>query len=198
MALSPKAFDVLQLLVARHPAVVSAQEIMAAIWGGTHVTPASVNVLMSEVRRVLGDSSKPHRYIRTAHRRGYAFCGELDSVVETRGSPFSLHCDGKRHSLPLGDSIIGRANGLAIRVDHRSVSRLHARIIATTSGVAIEDLRSTNGTTVLGARIATLTAVRPGDTIMLGEVALKLDGPPSAASVPTDRVTVGVVDRRRF
>lgn len=85
-----------------------------------------------------------------------------------------------------GSTTIGRADSNQISILDKSLSRVHARISRRGRTIAIEDLDSTNGTEVNGARIRTreLThgdAVRCGDVLMmfvedpriLKEVALK-------------------------
>ena len=63
------------------------------------------------------------------------------------------------------DLLIGRDAGCPIRLDHPSVSRLHARIFAVPGGVSIEDLKSTHGTFAAGRRVETagLSDVAPID-----------------------------------
>src|SRR6266545_3345467 len=74
--LSPKAFDVLKMLLERRPNVVAKQEISKAIWPNTFVGDAALNVVVAEIRRVLNDDPRTPKYIRTVHRVGYAFSFE--------------------------------------------------------------------------------------------------------------------------
>jgi len=70
---------------------------------------------------------------------------------------------------------IGRnSEACELPVPDRSVSRRHARLILSPAGVQIEDLESSNGTLVDGARLAPFepVALRPGASIRLGEVSL--------------------------
>lgn len=191
LSLSPKAFDVLLLLIERSPDVVTKPEIIDKVWSDTNVTGASLTVVVGEIRKALGDLTKPHRFIRTAHRHGYAFCAEL-APVATAGvppdTPFWLTCAGVRHLLPVGELLIGRAAGLPVCLDHPSVSRLHARVIIHREGAAIEDLGSTNGTFVCDRRISTLTPIVQGDTVRFGEVTLTLGGASTPGTTPTERV----------
>src|SRR5438552_6924534 len=94
--LSPKAFDVLKLLLERRPNVVDKQEIYGAIWPNTFVGDAALNVVVAEIRRVLGDDSKTPKYIRTVHRIGYAFSFEpvveVTTAAPTKGPAASPRC----------------------------------------------------------------------------------------------------------
>ena len=50
-------------------------------------------------------------------------------------------------------SIIGRQEDCEIRVDHKSVSKLHCVVVKADGAVMIRDLGSTNGTRVNGTRV---------------------------------------------
>lgn len=70
----------------------------------------------------------------------------------------------------LGDeTVIGRIEDNDIVIEHRSVSRSHAKLIATETGHKIVDLQSANGILVNGEEYA-MTELRAGDLIELGHV----------------------------
>src|SRR6185295_11359146 len=71
--LSPKAFDLLQLLIEHRDRAVPKAELHAHLWPRTFVTEANLASLVAEVRRALGDLAGAPRFIRTVHRFGYAF-----------------------------------------------------------------------------------------------------------------------------
>src|SRR6188768_1984119 len=76
--LSPKAFDLLAILVASRPGVVTKESLRDRLWPGTNVVDANLNNLASEIRAALGDDSQQPRYLRTVHRVCYAFCGQAE------------------------------------------------------------------------------------------------------------------------
>ncbi len=102
--LTPKAFDVLQHLVAHPGRLFSKQELLDAVWPGVFVGDAVLKVTIREIRRALGDDAHAPRYIETAHRRGYRFIppeeGPADAALEKgtgtlRGlSPFAASSRG--------------------------------------------------------------------------------------------------------
>ena len=65
--------------------------------------------------------------------------------------------------------LIGRDPACNLVVNNIEVSRRHARLIAQSSGYAIEDLGSTNGTFVNNQRISDVVTLHPGATIRLGD-----------------------------
>lgn len=77
---------------------------------------------------------------------------------------------GQRTGLALDSFVIGRDPGSDLHIQDIEVSRRHTRLIAQSGGFVLEDLGSTNGTFVNGERVRTVTVLRPGDEIRLGEV----------------------------
>src|SRR5437762_524363 len=71
--LSPKAFDLLALLVQRRPQAISKSDILDTLWRDTFVTEGNLAVLVKEIRDALGDDAQRPAYIRTVQRFGYAF-----------------------------------------------------------------------------------------------------------------------------
>jgi DNA-binding winged helix-turn-helix (wHTH) protein/tetratricopeptide (TPR) repeat protein len=79
----PKAFAVLDYLLARPGQLVTKEEILTAIWPGTFVGEAVLKVAIREIREVLGDDAASPRFIETAHRRGYRFIGRIAANEKT-------------------------------------------------------------------------------------------------------------------
>lgn len=71
---------------------------------------------------------------------------------------------------------IGRATGCHVSVPSDTyASNLHARVYQADGLTFVEDLGSTNGTFVNGARISGPTAVKAGDRIQAGATLLELE-----------------------
>ncbi|OGQ95179.1 MAG: hypothetical protein A2284_18535 [Deltaproteobacteria bacterium RIFOXYA12_FULL_61_11] len=69
---------------------------------------------------------------------------------------------------------IGRDRKASFRINHDSVSRLHAEVTFCEGRVQLRDNGSTNGTRVNGQRIDEAT-LRPGDKIYIGDILLRFD-----------------------
>jgi DNA-binding winged helix-turn-helix (wHTH) protein len=179
--LSPKAFAVLNVLLAKRPNVVPKADLFGEIWPDVFVVDGNLNVLVGEIRRAIDDDPQSPRFIRTVHGIGYAFCGNAtDAARATRGEPapgphFWLEWKARSFALSEGDNVIGRDPRSDVWVDHSSVSRRHAQIRVASAGKPpqITDLESTNGTFVRGKRIAGVTPLTDGDIIKVGSVQVK-------------------------
>jgi DNA-binding winged helix-turn-helix (wHTH) protein len=176
--LSPKAFQLLALLVQSRPAVVDRTALRQHLWRDTHVVDAALGNLIAEIRGALGDEAS---VLRTVHGVGYAFDGEARTVAaalsaEPAGTPrFWLVWNERAIVLDQAENVIGRDPTCAIWIDAPGVSRRHARIrvpAAAGETPTIEDLGSTNGTDINGRAITAGAALDDGDTITLGEASL--------------------------
>src|SRR6476659_5887272 len=77
--LTPKALALLSFL-AKHPnAVVTKDELFAAVWPNTDVGDAALVTCIQELRKALRDNARRPRYIETLHRRGYRFIGKTSA-----------------------------------------------------------------------------------------------------------------------
>src|SRR5262245_3772306 len=85
VALSPKAFDLLTILVAGRPKAISKSDLQERLWPATFVVEKNLANLVSEIRDAIGDDPSNPRFIRTIRRFGYAF-RETGQPAET-GQP---------------------------------------------------------------------------------------------------------------
>src|SRR5262245_37297001 len=74
--LTPKAFELLELLLRSRPRALSKDTIHGALWPDTHVSDSSLTRLAAEVRASLGDSARHPQFLRTVYGFGYAFSGD--------------------------------------------------------------------------------------------------------------------------
>ena len=170
--LTPKAFDLLSLLIGEAPRVVHKEELHRRIWPDSFVSDASLLGLIKEVRHALGDDGEG-ALIRTAHRVGYAFAAPLERVtVPPPRSAAWVMAGSVLVPLREGENLIGRDAGCTVCVDLPNISRRHARIVVTGHDATIEDLGSTNGSVIGEQKVARPTALRDGDRIRIGDAVL--------------------------
>jgi DNA-binding winged helix-turn-helix (wHTH) protein len=170
--LSPKAFDLLQMLIEERPRALSKQEILERVWAGTFVSEGTLTVIVAELRSALGDDPRQPRFIRTVHRFGYAFCADLELLAEAAEvhPAFRLLWGAREITLLPGRNILGRCQDAVAWIDDPSISRRHAIIEIAPDAVRIQDLGSKNGTFVRGERISGTEPLADGDPITLGRV----------------------------
>jgi DNA-binding winged helix-turn-helix (wHTH) protein len=175
--LSPKAFDLLELLIRRRPKAVSKADIHEHLWPGTFVSPANLANLVVELRASLGDDARDPRIVRTVPRFGYAFAADAAAPEKkpVRSSPpfaCRLVWGPREIALEPGENLIGRDQESVVWIDDPSVSRRHARIAVGEEGAIVEDLGSKNGTLVRGRRIEKPARLEDKDTIKIGPASL--------------------------
>lgn len=174
--LSPKARQLLRMLLLNRPKAVSREEIYDTLWPSTFVCETNMAGIVSELRHALGDDARSAQYIRTVHGFGYAFAanvetGEPEESEEAEESTLipaaMLCCEGQRHALYDGENSVGRAQDCRVVLAAATVSRHHAVITITENTIFVEDLGSTNGTFVNGQKIRR-SVVRRHDEIAFG------------------------------
>lgn len=81
--LPARSLDALLLLVRKRGEVVSKAELLAHVWPDTHVEEASLPVMISAIRRAIGDDGRHQKFIQTVSKSGYRFIGEVETVGAT-------------------------------------------------------------------------------------------------------------------
>ncbi len=92
-----------------------------------------------------------------------------------------LLLDGGESGIPAGATwelfsgmTIGRRPGNGIEMDDPFLSGTHAEIVREAAEWWLHDLGSTNGTSLNGAPVSALTALREGDIVQFGNVRLQV------------------------
>lgn len=173
--LSPKAHELLTILLASRPNVVSKSELQERLWPETFVQETNIAGLVAEIRRNIRDPADTPLFIRTVHRIGYRFAGDVtvvDGAPSAARSRFHLAMDDRRFFLADGSNIIGRTPEATVEIDSPGISRRHARIHIENGVATLEDLGSKNGTHLNGARIDTAHTLADGDEIRLATIVL--------------------------
>ena len=171
--LSPKAFDLLALLVQRRPEAIAKAEVHERLWPDTFVADVNLAVLVAEIRTALGEDARHPRFVRTVHRFGYAFSGKADDVGPSRASVSSvatcwLAWGTERAPLIDGENLVGRDPAADVRIDAVGVSRRHAIILVAGDEATLHDLSSKNGTYVDDVRVTSPVPLTDGTEMRLG------------------------------
>jgi DNA-binding winged helix-turn-helix (wHTH) protein len=171
--LTPKAFELLKVLVEHAPKALTKAELLERLWPNTFVSDDALARLVSDLRVMIGDSARQPTMIRTIHGFGYAFAAEVKSGIRrARHTPCKL--TWASHDFPLneGENVIGRDPDVAVPINASVVSRRHARVIVSEGVVRIEDLSSKNGTFVASERVTDARTLADGDVITVGDYEL--------------------------
>lgn len=174
--LTPRAFRLLELLLRQRPKAVSKRDLLEQVWAGSIVEESNLKTLVLEIRTALEERGGDPGWIRTVYGFGYAFAGE----VQESGQPdpprplLLVRWSGQQLNLGEGVHLIGRRADCPVRIDHPSVSRVHARLHVAGAATTIEDLNSKNGTFVGGRRIQRAVELLPRGAVRIGEVDVEL------------------------
>jgi DNA-binding winged helix-turn-helix (wHTH) protein len=173
--LTPKAFELLALLIERRPRVVSKQDIRNRLWPGTFVADSNLPAIVSELREAIGDAERSPRLLRTVHGVGYAFqAAPLSATPPPAASPAgpAAWLVGERGELELasGENVLGREGPGVIVVRTNTASRRHVRISIADGHAVAEDLDSKNGTFVNDRRVTVPTPLADGDQVRIGSM----------------------------
>jgi DNA-binding winged helix-turn-helix (wHTH) protein len=172
--LTPKAFELLAVLVENKHRALSKAELKERIWPGTFVTEDGLSRLVNEIRTAIADDARHPRWVRTVHGFGYAMA-ETDQPIEVRDAvtPFVLRWASREFVLCEGENVIGRDPAVSVSIDAPIISRRHARIMVSSRGALLEDLGSKNGTFVGDQRVDAPLALHDGDQIRVGDHTLE-------------------------
>ena len=189
--LTAKAFDLLAMLVANRPRIVSKTDLQERLWPDRFVVEKNLANLVGEIRTALGESATAPRFIRTAHRVGYAFRGAGETkpprTLSPTSGPHACRLIWQEHRLTLddGDHVLGREPAADIYLDATNVSRRHAVIRIADGAATLQDLGSKNGTFIGGKRVDGMIALRDGDRIQIGSVVMTFRVIPGTGSTRT-------------
>lgn len=188
--LSPKAFHLLQILIDNRQRAVSKADLQKELWPDTFVAETNLASVIREVRQALDDTAETPRFVRTVHRFGYWFIGEIladEASGQTAASKIKCWLVWASRQIPIesGEHVLGRAPDASVWLDAPGVSRHHARLVLTGQEATIEDLKSKNGTFVGNEPVRSPRRLNDGDTIRLGPVVITFRIPPPAGLTDT-------------
>jgi DNA-binding winged helix-turn-helix (wHTH) protein len=81
VSLTPKAFDLLRVMVERPGQLLTKEELLQAVWKDAFVEENNLADNISKLRKALGDGDNGNRYIETVPKRGYRFAACVREVA---------------------------------------------------------------------------------------------------------------------
>ncbi len=96
VSLTPKAFELLTVLVQRGGQVIEKDELMRQVWPETFVEEGNLSVHIFALRKALGENGDGQGYIETVPRQGYRF---ISSVQELKADGAALIVEKHTRSL---------------------------------------------------------------------------------------------------
>jgi DNA-binding winged helix-turn-helix (wHTH) protein/tetratricopeptide (TPR) repeat protein len=91
IALSPKAFDLLLVLLEHSGQVVLKDDLMKTLWPDTFVEESNLGQQIFQLRKALGDRSQGSSYIVTVPGRGYRFAHKVRAISEEESIVLESH-----------------------------------------------------------------------------------------------------------
>src|SRR5262249_22576694 len=76
VAITPKAFDMLVVLVQNSGHLLDKEELMKALWSDSFVEEANLSYNVFTLRKALGEGNGGQTYVETIPKRGYRFVGQ--------------------------------------------------------------------------------------------------------------------------
>jgi len=122
VAITPKAFETLLILVRHNREDVSKEGLMKELWPNSFVEEANLSQNIFVLRKALGDTPEDRRYIVTLPGRGYRFAAEVHTLTQDgEGWVIANHSRSQMTVKPMSNAPADelRARPLAL---HRNLS----------------------------------------------------------------------------
>ena len=85
--ITPKALDLLSVLVENHGHLVVKEDLMQAVWADSFVEDGNLAFTIRLLRKAFDDDAQNPRFIETVPRRGYRFIHEIEKITPETESP---------------------------------------------------------------------------------------------------------------
>lgn len=109
LSLAPRFFRVLSLLVQNHGRDLDKEYLIDRVWPDTAVQENNLTIIISGLRKILGDDLGRHRYIVTIPGHGYRFVAEVDEQpTAPLSATFAQSNSRGLTTTQLGDSVLPR------------------------------------------------------------------------------------------
>ena len=112
-----KALAVLEALIAAEGRLITKDQLFDSVWDGMAISESALTSVIKELRRALGDTEKPPRFIESVYGRGYRFCARVGRTGDTPPAA-PREASGPAPALPRpAATLLGRDADLAAIVD---------------------------------------------------------------------------------
>jgi DNA-binding winged helix-turn-helix (wHTH) protein len=208
IALRPKTWAVLRLLLARPGKLVTKQELLDTVWEGTAVEEKTLNASIAEIRHAFGDSARAPRVVETVHRRGFRLIAALGGAeagapavpgAASRSRPFLGREPELRRLLAAADRLRAGGGGVVPISGPAGIgkSRLVEELLAAARDATVLVARCSEGGSVpywpwvelIRSHMRSSAPEAPGEHVAseLGRIVPALDAPDAAAGAPLER-----------
>jgi FhaA, N-terminal domain/FHA domain len=125
------------------------------------------------------DDDEPEQAVEHGRTMVYSAAGRVAQPLEERARVQArsalLRYDGRRMRIGPAGATIGRSRQCEVVIDDPNVSRQHAEIRPRGGSWVVNDLGSTNGSSLNGRRIMSPEVLKPGDEIELGTAVITFE-----------------------
>lgn len=90
VALTPKAFETLVLLIEGRGRLIAKQELIEQLWPDSHVEESNLSTNIWTLRKTLGEAPNGRGYIETVSKRGYRFIAGVTELPNGDDTPLVL------------------------------------------------------------------------------------------------------------
>jgi DNA-binding winged helix-turn-helix (wHTH) protein/tetratricopeptide (TPR) repeat protein len=162
IALPPRTFELLLLLVRRYPHLVRRHEILDAVWPNEHVTDQTLTHRVLLLRQALGDHAEAPSYVAGERGWGYRLLGPVARL----DAPSSPATQSPRRAVRFALGAVALGCLLLTVADPRGGSRAASDLTLAVKPLSADGLSSemrslaTDLTEALHARLAGLDGVR--------------------------------------
>ena len=128
VALTPKVFETLLVLVEQHGRIVCKDELMERLWPDSFVEETNLTFNIQRLRKALGDKARQPRYVETVSKRGYRFIAEVTEVQDDSFPPLRATSLGNAN---------GNGTGVAIEHKQQSLPNGRTKLLVVIAAVSI-------------------------------------------------------------
>jgi TolB-like protein len=82
VSVAPQVFDLLEYLIRNRDRVVTRDELIGAVWSGRIISDEALTTRLNVARSAIGDTGHQQRLIKTLHRKGFRFVGDVQEASE--------------------------------------------------------------------------------------------------------------------